>query len=165
MARISHVVLPILSFRFDEFVNKRNHSLLTNKQFQFLWIIIWVNFNMQSLKKKKKYKQWSSHSLHITRLGLSISRLEQHWEVPPQSGAPTGKGSWKVHPPHGRDFRLKFWGLPFIMPGCCTQTDSIISLLAKLQFWFLTFTILFVSPRDSSIFLRTPRGLVRPSGV
>ena len=65
-----------------------------------------------------------------------MSILEQHWEVPSNSSLEPqlGKGSKVVHPHHGRDFKLKFWGLLLIIPAC--KLILLISFHVKMQLWF-----------------------------
>ena len=50
--------------------------------FNFLWKIIWLNFNIQPLKETTIETVEGRNSTYVTTLAWPISRLKQYWEVP-----------------------------------------------------------------------------------
>ena len=69
-----------ICFRFNGFVNKRNHSLHTNKQFQFLNKTIWLQCTV--IKRKDIETIERNDSTYITTFGQPTIRIKQHWEFP-----------------------------------------------------------------------------------
>ena len=68
------------------------------------------------------------NNMCITKLGQSTSRLEQRILGIPkeqQFGVSVGKRSNAVHPLHGWDFKLQFWGFPHIILGLKLISSSL----------------------------------------
>ena len=76
-----------------------------------------------------------------------------------------------MHPLHGWNFKVQFWGLPLIIPGhklilsllVCVLKCSCVCVCVCVCVC-LTFTMLFVSPCESQDFIRS-WGLARPPGA
>ena len=125
-------------FRFEEFVNKINHSLLTNKQFQNKGLL---NHSLLTNKQFQFFfffiEDWlnKSNGVYITKVGQPTSRPESvglsivNSSLQSQLGKGPGRCSHTMVETSNCSM-----GAPAYNPR--PKPDVIISLHIKIQLWF-----------------------------